>query len=183
MEPEEWRAVAEFPEYAVSNWGRFRRTATSSRGHKPKIVEGHIGSHGYRGVTLWVKGKKFHKLLHRLVCEAFHGTAPTPLHQVAHNDGTRINNRAENLRWATRAENMADSLLHGTRAMGATHGRTVSPERTPRGVQHGHAKLTEAEVLAIRAADGMTGRALAARHSVSPATVSLVRSGKVWRHI
>lgn len=50
--------------------------------------------------------------VHRLVCRTFHGEPANPELEAAHNDGVRSNNRANNLRWATRAENLADIPLH-----------------------------------------------------------------------
>jgi hypothetical protein len=35
-------------------------------------------------------------------------------HQAAHGDGAGLNNRLANLRWATRRENEADKIKHGT---------------------------------------------------------------------
>ncbi|WP_449411892.1 HNH endonuclease signature motif containing protein [Methylobacterium komagatae] len=64
-----------------------------------------MGNHQYPTVSLARDGFGHRRLVHRLVCEAFHGPAPTPEHQVAHADGTRWNARADNLRWATRTEN------------------------------------------------------------------------------
>jgi hypothetical protein len=46
---------------------------------------------------------------------------PTPKHEVAHGDGTRDNNRPENLRWATRSENLLDRTLHGTGRVRSAH--------------------------------------------------------------
>lgn len=43
--------------------------------------------------------------VHRLVCEAFHGPAPTTKHIVLHLNEEPTDNRAENLRWGTRKEN------------------------------------------------------------------------------
>jgi hypothetical protein len=45
------------------------------------------------------------RLVHRLVCEAFHGHAPSVVHEVAHLNDRGEDNRAENLRWATHQEN------------------------------------------------------------------------------
>ncbi len=51
--------------------------------------------------------------IHKAVCRAFHGPAPTARHEVAHNDGDRRNNGEDNLRWATRKENAIDATIHG----------------------------------------------------------------------
>jgi hypothetical protein len=51
--------------------------------------------------------------VHQLVAKAFLGPKPTPLHEVCHNDGDHLNNRADNLRWGTKSENMYDRVTHG----------------------------------------------------------------------
>jgi hypothetical protein len=180
-----WLPVPGFPEYAVSEEGAIKRVVEDRRRHGLRLLKPWLGNHGYETVSFASEGKLHRRLVHRIVCEAFHGPAPTPAHHVAHGDGTRRNNRAANLRWATRSENMEDSRRHGSMALGARHGRTVCPERTPRGERHGHAKLTEADVRAIRAADRQpgSGRSLAASYGVSPGAICLIRSGKTWNHV
>lgn len=185
MGAEAWKAIVGFPDYAVSDLGRVRRVNKDARGHAPRVLKPWIGNHSYEVVGLTLDGATHRRLVHRLVCEAFHGPAPSAEHHVAHGDGTRRNNREDNLRWATRSENMEDSRLHGTMALGPRHGRTLCPERTPRGERHGHAKLTERDIRSIRAAAKRpgSGRALAAAYGVSPGSICLIRSGKTWKHV
>ncbi len=45
-------------------------------------------------------------VVHRVVAAAFHGDCPSEKHIVDHIDTNRRNNRAENLRWITRLENL-----------------------------------------------------------------------------
>ena len=44
--------------------------------------------------------------VHRLVCEAFHGTAPFLRAVVIHLDEDATNNKPQNLRWGTQKENL-----------------------------------------------------------------------------
>jgi hypothetical protein len=182
---EEWRIIPGFPEYAVSDLGRVRRCVESQKGNLPKVLKPWVNNQGYQIITVFANGKPSRKQISRLVCEAFHGPPPTQEHHAAHGDGDPSNNKPANLRWATRTENMADCLIHGTRAMGARHGRSTKPERTPRGSSHGHSKITERDVLAIRAVPKTIGSGvrLAARYGVSPAAICVIRSRKNWKHI
>lgn len=181
---EEWRIIAGFPDYAVSSEGRVKRLVPDARNHTCRVLRPYLNNKGYEVVTLSGDSGLRKRLVNRLVCTAFHGPAPAGRPDAAHNDGDRLNNRESNLRWASRSENMEDSRRHGTMAVGERHGRTTKPERTPRGEQHGHAKLTDREVAEIRNADRTigSGRALAKKYGVSPATICIIRSGKTWVH-
>lgn len=102
-----------------------------------------------------------------MVCEAFHGPRPDR-HQVAHFDGDRTNNRADNLRWATQVGNEADKVSHGTRAWCERHG------------MH---KLTSAEVRQIREihAERRSGyKATAEKFGISIQQVCNIANGKSW---
>lgn len=180
---EVWAVLSDFPDYAVSNAGQIKRIVPNSRNHRCRVLKPWIGNHGYKVVGLVHKGKIHRRLVHRLVCAAFHGPDPSGCHDVAHNDGTRWNNSSLNLRWATRFENMADCLSHGTLAAGPRHGRTTKPHRTPRGERHGQVKLTESDVVEILSIADQSGRAIAAAFGVSPSLISLIKSRKLWSHL
>jgi hypothetical protein len=77
----------------------------------------HGGLRQYGGKPIWgVWVEKHHrhiivfqghtKKVHRLVCEAFNGPPPSPGLDCEHIDENPRNNRPENLRWATRKENL-----------------------------------------------------------------------------
>ena len=104
---------------------------------------------------------------HRELCRLAHGEPPTPRHEAAHSCGTRGCMNRRHLRWATRKENEADKLKQGR-----PHG--------PRREMHGCHKLTEAEVLAIRACGGSQSKT-AAQYGVSQTTVWEIRNRKTWR--
>ena len=98
--------------YSVSNDGSMRSYTKSWKGTD---IEGTVMSSGYRsvGLTRHPGGKPQTQLVHRLVCQAFHGDPPSPEHtDVRHLNGDKLDNRAENLAWGTRSENMLDVLAH-----------------------------------------------------------------------
>jgi hypothetical protein len=68
---------------------------------------------GYLAVTVRTDGRTVSRYVHTLVARAFHGE-PTPGQEVRHLDGVQTNNRADNLAWGTRAENMRDAVAHGS---------------------------------------------------------------------
>jgi NUMOD4 motif/HNH endonuclease len=139
MEVETWRPIRGYEgAYAVSDLGRVRslpRTITrfTQRGPVLARMKGRLlkpinGGAGYAMVNLGAADRRY---LHELVLTTFVSERPVGL-QAAHYDGDRRNNRAGNLRWATRAENEADKANHGTRLTGA---RTPNGRKTrcPRG--------------------------------------------------
>ena len=109
------------------------------------------------------------RYLHRLLLEFWTGIAPRDMH-ACHNNGNRLDNRIENLRWDTVSGNHADKVIHGT----STHG-----ERNP------SAKLTDESVREIRrrVEAGESQRSLCDVFSVSPMTISRVVRGETWRHV
>ena len=52
-----------------------------------------------------------------------------------------------------------------------------------RGSKHGHAKLTETEILKIRNMAGQLHKDIAAQFGVSRATIGDVLTRKLWTHI
>lgn len=112
-------------------------------------------------------GRKGRKLLvHRVVCEATRGPPPAGRNDAAHRCGNRLCVNPRHIRWATRTENVADTLEHGTRV---------------RGERHPNAKLTEADVRKMRSLEGVVGvTKLAKRFGVSAGTVSEILSRKLW---
>jgi hypothetical protein len=160
-----WRLVPWAPIYEVSNLGRLRRIGGRYRLNGKCVGEDQRGKY----ITVTLSGRQIG--LHRLVCETFHGPAPTPTHDAAHNDGNRRNNREDNLRWATRSENNRDQDKHGTRFR-------------PRGERSGHARLTEADIQIVIAMRGRGDlhREIAEHFDVCRTTISAVLNGYNWKH-
>lgn len=105
---EEWRVIEAYPNYLVSNQGRFftkSRSVNSVHGKQNRFFKGHLKTpqkhkNGY--VTISVHCKI--KLAHRLVAKAF---IPNPENkpEVNHIDGAKTNNHVSNLEWVTVSEN------------------------------------------------------------------------------
>jgi len=79
---------------------------------KLKAIKQNIHKTGYRHVMLWKDWNGRHFLVHRLVANAF---IPNPKNktEVNHIDGDKSNNRANNLEWCTRSENMIHAHKKG----------------------------------------------------------------------
>lgn len=114
-------------------------------------------------------GMVVRKYIHRLVLELSTGIVPDDL-EARHMDGNADNNSASNLQWGSRSENAADRVRHGT---------------TTTGERHHCAKLTDRDVLAIRAnvASGASQRSQCAIYGVTPMTISRAVRGECWGHL
>lgn len=175
---EVWKPISGWEDrYEVSSFGRIKSLpftlelmtrwgAMTTRHTQEKILAPQITPNGYELAHFKRGGVRKALYVHRLVCEAFHGAAQAG-QEVAHGDGCRTNNKSDNLRWATSAENSGDMVRHGT---------------TIRGNRHPTRKLDEAAVREIRATnDGEQDEAFAGRFGVKRNTIRLVRLGHCWK--
>jgi hypothetical protein len=174
---ETWKPVVGFEGfYEVSDCGRARTINRSFlRRHnktdkmvlysyRGRVCKTWMGTEtGYQMIDLNANGRAAKRAVHVLVLEAFIG--PRPKGCVAcHNDGSRTNNALTNLRWDTYEGNERDKLRHGTHM---------------RGTRNHVAKLTEEDVLKIRASDEKQ-QALADRYGVTQVCISRIKLRKVW---
>lgn len=118
---------------------------------------------GYGQVTY----KRRKTLVHRLVCEIFNGPAPADKQDAAHTCGNPKCVNPRHIRWATRAENLADRWGHGT---------------IPIGEAHANSKLNKLDVQMIRVllASGFTQKSIGVRFGISQASVKDILTGKNW---
>lgn len=79
----------------------------SGRAGCPHWTFGASMNRGYRVVCIQRK----HCLVHRLICEAFHGVCPPDKCQADHINRDKSDNRSENLRWVTRSENQRNRAV------------------------------------------------------------------------
>lgn len=181
---ERWRPVVGYEgSYEVSDHGRVRSLdreiqqvnrwgTTTSRRLPGKLLALTADKGEYTYGRLQVKlcraESQRTRLVHQLVAEAFLGPR-LPGVEVAHRDGNPQNNRVDNLRYSTPAENTADKHTHGTML---------------RGDKIHSAKLTEADVVAIRAARGkIKGVDLARMYGVRESQISRILAGQRWGHL
>lgn len=105
---------------------------------------------------------------HRYAYQQLKGEIPEGL-MIRHLCGNKLCVNPDHLEPGTMAENAADGIRLG---------------ETLRGQSNGRSKMTEAQARYILAnPDNLTGAQLARKFGVSPATISLVRSGHRWAHL
>lgn len=170
--------------YCENHYKRFRRHGDplgggTSRGEPLRFINEVVLSYSGDDCLIWPYGRNAdgraqcridgkQTYVQRYVCKIAHGEPPTPKHESAHSCGKgHLGCVAKShLSWKTMKENQADRLIHGT---------------SPRGENSGSAKLTEPQVIEIRALRGLEPtRAIAKRYSVSPQTVSAIQTGRKW---
>ena len=152
---ERWLPIPEFEGlYEVSDHGRVRRV-----GVRGGLLACTVSLPGYPLAQLWKGGKQYSRRVHALVLTAF--VAPCPPKHVARHwpDNNKLNNRLDNLSWATPRRNMQDKKYFAvTRPW----------------------KLTPKQVKEIRCAValGEVQRHIARRYNISPCTISDILFGR-----
>jgi hypothetical protein len=101
---ENWMKIENYETYSVSDLGRVRNDVTG------KFLKECESTRGYLVVSLYKDCEKKKPYIHRLIAQAF---IPNPESKdcVDHHDNNPLNNSLENLRWATRSENMRNRQI------------------------------------------------------------------------
>lgn len=130
------------------------------------------GQGKYKSVNLRLKDGsiKNRLMVHRIVCETYNGSAPTPEHDVSHEDGDWTNNRPDNLKWRTCSANLGLKLVHGTYDRG---------ERSP------VAALTDEQANWVREqlAAGLSYSKIAKQVGVSATTIGRINRGLRYKPV
>lgn len=97
--------------YQVSDQGRIKslpKKAGFGYGYiqTERILKPQDAGWGYLKVTLYKDGKYKQRKIHRLVLETFDPVDGMTELDVNHDDENKLNNKLENLRWATPSENI-----------------------------------------------------------------------------
>ena len=126
MEEEIWKPIEGFAGYEVSNQGnigRFLRSLRSRSKNIWKIRKPIEDTNGYLKINLSIYSVMTTKRIHRLVAKEF---IPNPENKpmVNHINGTKTDNRVENLEWCTSSENNFHAYRTGLKKQGANSSRT-----------------------------------------------------------
>lgn len=154
---ETFKPIPGFPGYSASDLGRIR-------GRTGAILSPSTNDGGYRILSITdMTGKRVCRSVHRLVMLAHAGQPPIGTngrpHDVCHRDGDPTNNRLSNLRYDSRAANMADSR--------------AAKDRLP---------ITDAMVREILADRSMTIAQQAMFIGLPEHTIRDIRYGHTYRH-
>ena len=154
---EEWREVpGSEGRYRVSSYGRLI-------GPRGRFL-GTLDEDGYVRVHVFPPGLR---MMHRCVAAAFIGGANG--REIDHINGDRADNRPENLRYCTHAEN---------------NRYTAEGGRGSRGENHARARFTEADVLAIRASyPAKRVLDIAAGYGCHKRSIYYILSRETWKHL
>jgi len=101
----EWKTIIDFPNYEINNLGDVKNTL------RGKILKTTVSTDGYSHVGLYTNGKRKHYNIHRLIAIHF---IPNPENKpcIDHINRIKTDNRLQNLRWVTYAENNQNVSIH-----------------------------------------------------------------------
>ena len=170
-----WKTIKDFPNYEISDDGRVKskqREITDSVGHKYQIRERILkpcsAGKGYPVVWFRKNGQSIRQYVHILVAKAF---IPNPENYpvVNHQDGNKLNCKADNLEWTTYSHN---------------NQHAYDTKLKLRGEGFYNSKLTEANVKEIKSQGKYaTFQKIADKYGVSKATIRDILVGKTWKDI
>ena len=145
LEGEIWFDIEKYKGvYMISNKLRIKRIM-HRKNPTNKLMKYYSPENDYHIAGLTVNGKTHSELVHRLLAITF---LPNPLNlpEVNHKNGIKSDNQIENLEWCTTKENIQHSFDTGL-------------NKGKKGENHNLSKLTEKDVLDIRA----IGRSVSAK--------------------
>lgn len=169
----ELRDIPGWPGYKASDegriysyWGRGTdRGYRYDREPRRLAISYQISGRYQKVVLVSPDGTHTNHRVHRLVCLAFHGEPPSPVHQASHKDDDHDNNRPDNLLWETNQENQSRRVANGIDDAGHRNSRAL---------------LTEDQVVEMKqdiASGSLTHAAIGDKFGVSRLFVTKVANG------
>ncbi|QDL90380.1 HNH endonuclease [Paroceanicella profunda] len=185
MDVDDRRAAVPIPDFAGyfvgpagHVWSAHRKGRTPKDAHSPWLdsadwrpLHPWRDHEGYLHHTLVCSGgiERQRIALHILVATAFIGPRPEGL-VVAHLDGDKSNNRADNLAYVSQRENIEHKRMHGTMACG---------DRSHLSRMTDHQCLRMLDCLRV----GYSRREVAGAFGVSVAHVAALKTGRIRKHL
>lgn len=159
--------------YAISDQGNicsFREFIGDGRRLKGALVN------GYPALKLKIKGKDFQHYVHKLVALHFVKKQGRGREYVIHLDFNKLNNSANNLRWATRSEMMAhqqDSpLVRSYREKTKKIGSKLTA---------GQVSIIKRKIFSLHRRQRL--KDIAAQFGISEMQLYRIKSGENWGHV
>ncbi|MGC8803265.1 MAG: NUMOD4 domain-containing protein [Bacteroidales bacterium] len=170
-EREIWKSIPYTDhKYEISNFGRVKSYCQNPK--KGKILKpSKIG--GFYVVSLKVKGKSRHFLVHKLVAEAFVPKEKESDEAVIHLDWDKTNNYYKNLKWVSKNE--CYQRMH----------KKLQEDRKKKGKVVTYSKLKAEEVSLIKSmlARGVKQKLIAKMFCVSEMQITRIKKGENWKEI
>lgn len=172
-----WLPIPGFPGYEASDDGNVRsldRVVEFKDGRRRSFPGKVLKPNKWREYRVLVlrgeDGRRRTAIVARFVLMAHRGPKPFPDAVIRHLNDDSTDDRLDNLAWGTRLENTADRIRNGNDF---------------RGEKHPSSRLTESDVVAIRAevSAGRRQREVAVRYGVNPSVISRIVGRKRWTHL
>lgn len=175
-------AVSKRPTPEERFWRNVNKSGPTMPGMDSACWEWTAHRRGLGYGEMWVNGRNV--VTHRFSFALANGPIPAGLFVCHRCDNPPCVN-PDHLFLGTHDDNMADRSAKGRQAKGDRQGARLHPETVVRGEAHHSAKLSEADVLAIRARSlsGETMLKLSKEYRVDHATVRRIVTGHTWKHL
>lgn len=163
-----YKDIEGFPGYRVGDdgsvWSCWRGPSLSAQWKrlKPGIHQKRSVKRPYFYLHLWRGGKRYTRLIHRIVLESFIGPRPNGF-ECRHLDGNPSNNALENICWGTHEENCNDTRRLNRYAV--------------------KLNADQAKAIRVRRNAGECRRQLAKEFGTSPQNVHSIARGHSWKHL
>lgn len=175
---EQWETMQR--KYAVSNMGRVasyeKNVAKDGTLLNGSVIE------GYLVLRLRVQDKYVAYLYHRLVAEYFFKKPKADQLQVIHLDYDKKNNKADNLRWASKEE-VAE---HNKKSPAVIAYRQKASEERPfikKGLKLNITQVKQIKKLLQNKERKLTYKQIASKYGISEMAITRINRGENWGHV